>query len=84
MRCEENFVSHQYLSLAYLARSGSRMELFLEDHRSLVFGEERRKSMVHSIRLREPGWHSGTLLLTLKRMLALQTKTVATTSSSWG
>jgi hypothetical protein len=41
MRREENFASHQYLSLAYLTRSGSHMELFLEGHRSLVFGEER-------------------------------------------
>ena len=54
------------------------MELLLEGHRSLVFGEERRQTMVRHIRLRKPCWHSGTLLLALKKMLALQTKTVET------
>jgi hypothetical protein len=56
------------------------MEFFLEDHWSLVFGEEQRQTMVHHLRLREPSWHSRNILLALKKVLALQIETVDTTT----
>lgn len=48
----------------------------LEVHRSLVLGQERRKSMVDSIRSRQPSGYSRTLLSALQEMLAFQAKPV--------
>lgn len=55
----------------------SGMELFLEDLRSLVLSEEQRESVVCDLCVRESRRYSGTLLSSLKKMLAVQ-KSVAT------
>jgi hypothetical protein len=78
-------LSAEHLAVGcYIDRFGC-LGVRLEVLWSLVVSQERRKRMAHSIRSRQPGGYSRTLLSAFKEMLAVQVKPVdGWKSACWG